>query len=267
MKIVFVGAGNLATNLAKALHRAGNEILQVYSRTMASARMLADVVGAEPLDDIGAVAAEADLYVVSVKDSVLKNVVEALCAVGRRGLFVHTAGSIPADVFAGHAGRYGVFYPMQSFSKQREVDFADIPFFVEANTEEDAALLHGLASTLSRSVYRLSSEARKHLHLAAVFACNFANHCYELSAEVLDKYRIPFGVMLPLIDETARKVHEVAPREAQTGPAVRYDENVIGMQRELLAANPRIQRIYDIMSNSIHEVATGEGEKKRNADK
>lgn len=261
MRIVFIGAGNLATNLAKALYRKGNRIMQVYSRTMESARMLAEKVESAPTVSLDSIVADADIYIISVKDSVLKGVMEKLCATVRQGLFVHTAGSMSVDVFKGHATRYGVFYPMQSFSKLREVDFSDIPFFVEANNDADKILLHELASTLSDSVYDISSEARKHLHLAAVFACNFANHCYELSEEVLEKYGIPFSVMLPLIDETARKVHSVSPRMGQTGPAVRYDENVINMQRGLLADNRRIQQIYDVMSNSIHEVAV-EGEKK-----
>lgn len=254
--IVFVGAGNLATNVALELHAKGYNIMQVYSRTMASARMLADRLGCEALDDIGKVRAEADLYIVSVKDSVIENVIGKLCDGSRRGLFVHTAGSIPMDIFKGRTERYGVFYPMQSFSKQKKVDFSEVSIFIEANDEEDSRRLGEVAESLGKKVYYLSSEARKHLHLAAVFACNFANHCYELSAEVLGRYGIPFDVMLPLVDEAARKVHSVSPKDAQTGPAVRYDKNVIAMQRELLSSTPRIQKIYDDMTDSIHEVAT-----------
>lgn len=255
MKIVFVGAGNLASNLAKALHGHGNEIIQVFSRTMESARELAEKTDSTPVTDYDAIADDADLYIISVKDSVLKDVVGSVCNKKRKGLFVHTAGSISVDVFAGHTERYGGFYPMQSFSKQREVDFNNIPFFIEAANADDCRMLKELASTLSDSVYDLSSVARKHLHLAAVFASNFANHCYELCDEILGKYDIPFEVMLPLIDEIARKVHSVKPREAQTGPAIRYDRNVMDMQKNLLADTPRIQRIYEIMSDSIHEVA------------
>ncbi len=257
MKIVLIGAGNLATNLAKALCREGNEIMQVFSRTDESARMLAERVGAVALTDTEKIVNDADLYIFSLKDSVLTDIINNVCNGKRTGLFVHTAGSIAMDVFRNKADRYGVFYPMQSFSKQREVDFRHIPFFIEANSHEDNVLLHHLAESMSDNVYDINSEARKHLHLAAVFACNFANHCYEMSAEVLDKYNIPFSVMLQLIDETASKVHSVAPLDAQTGPAVRYDENVINMQRELLADNPRLQAIYDVMSSSIHERAKG----------
>ena len=114
-------------------------------------------------------------------------------------------------------------------------------------------MLTDLGSSLSQHVMQLDSEGRKHLHLAAVFACNFVNHCYDLASEVLDRYDIPFSSMLPLIDETARKVHSMSPKSAQTGPAIRYDENVIGMQSRMLAYDDRIRQIYDIMSKSIHE--------------
>lgn len=253
MKIVFIGAGNLATNVAKALHEAGHEILQVFSRTMASAEALAGAVGAVATDDVSAVAGNADIYILSVKDAVLKSVIEKLCDGKRKGLFVHTAGSIPMDVFEGHAERYGVFYPMQSFSKQRQVDFSDVSMFVEAKRKEDLDMLFRLGRSLGPNVVELSSEGRKRLHLAAVFACNFTNHCYHLAEKVLSEYDIPFDVMLPLVDETARKVHEVSPMEAQTGPAVRYDENVINMQRDMLPEGSGIQQIYELMSKDIHE--------------
>ena len=157
------------------------------------------------------------------------------------------------SVWEGHAERYGVFYPMQTFSKQREVKFQEVPFFVEAKRPEDVELLKAVAATLSEKVYEASSEQRKSLHLAAVFICNFTNHMYALAAELLKKYNLPFDVMLPLIDETARKVHELEPKTAQTGPAIRYDENVIGNHLRMLADDPAMQRLYELLSRSIHE--------------
>ncbi len=171
----------------------------------------------------------------------------------QKSLLVHTAGSIPMSVWEGHAERYGVFYPMQTFSKQREVDFQEVPFFIEAKRAEDTELLKAIASTLSEKVYEADSEQRKSLHLAAVFICNFTNHMYALAADLLEKYNLPFEVMLPLIDETARKVHELAPRDAQTGPAVRYDENVMSNHLAMLVDSPALQEIYKLMSKSIHE--------------
>lgn len=272
MKIVLIGAGNLATHLGKALHAAGHDMVQVFSRTMQSAETLASLLDAEPLTDIAQVRDDADVYIFSVKDSALVQLVAQLCRHDADGLgedgavnalrkakkgehervFLHTAGSMPMSVFKGMAQHYGVLYPMQTFSKQREVDFSIIPCFVEANDEFAQKQIEGLAREISGRVYQLSSEDRKYLHLSAVFACNFANHCYAISQELLEEHGIPFDVMLPLISETAAKVHEMMPKDAQTGPAVRYDENVIGKQSKLLENHPHFKKIYDSMSKSIH---------------
>ena len=157
------------------------------------------------------------------------------------------------NIWEGYAERYGVFYPMQTFSKQRAVDFREVPFFIEAKRPEDVELLKAVAGTLSEKVYEADSEQRRSLHLVAVFTCNFTNHMYALAAELLEKYHLPFDVMLPLIDETARKVHELPPCDAQTGPAVRYDENVINKHLSMLEGTPALQEIYKLMSKSIHE--------------
>lgn len=272
MKIVLIGAGNLATHLGKALRAAGHDMLQVFSRTMQSAETLASLLDAEPLTDIAQVRDDADVYIFSVKDSALVQLVAQLCrheadGLGEDGVvnalrkakkgehervFLHTAGSMPMSVFKGMAQHYGVLYPMQTFSKQREVDFSIIPCFVEANDEFAQKQIEGLAREISGRVYLLSSEDRKYLHLSAVFACNFANHCYAISQELLEEHGIPFDVMLPLINETAAKVHEMKPKDAQTGPAVRYDENVIGKQSKLLENHPHFKKVYDSMSKSIH---------------
>lgn len=272
MKIVLIGAGNLATHLGKALHAAGHDMVQVFSRTMQSAETLASLLDAEPLTDIAQVRDDADVYIFSVKDSALVQLVAQLCRHEADGLvedgavnalrkakkgehervFLHTAGSMPMSVFKGMALHYGVLYPMQTFSKQREVDFSIIPCFVEANDEFAQKQIEGLAREISGRVYQLSSEDRKYLHLSAVFACNFANHCYAISQELLEEHGIPFDVMLPLINETAAKVHEMKPKDAQTGPAVRYDENVIDKQSKLLENHPHFKKVYDSMSKSIH---------------
>lgn len=250
--IVFIGAGNLATNLAKALYQKGFRIVQIYSRTEESATTLAQAVEAESTTDLSAVVEDAQLYIVSLKDAPFVQLLPEIVAGKRKGLWVHTAGSIPMDVWEGQVERYGVFYPMQTFSKQREVDFRDIPIFVESHLAEDTHFLKEIAAALSERVYEATSEQRKSLHLAAVFACNFTNHMYALAAELLKKDELPFEVMLPLIDETARKVHEVEPRAAQTGPAIRYDENVINGHLQMLADEPEMQELYRLISGSIH---------------
>ena len=254
MRIVFVGAGRLATNLAVALKEKGHRIEAVYSRTRESAEALASLVGCPAVTDIRQLPQEADAFILSVKDAVLADLIVQL-ADGREGqTFFHTAGSVPMSVFGSHR-RHGVLYPMQTFSKERRVDFARIPFFIEGSEPETLQMAHRLAASVSSEVHELDSEARRFLHLAAVFACNFTNHCYALSAEILEKHGLPFSVMLPLIEETARKVEALPPRQAQTGPAVRYDENVIEAQKQLLADTPAMRDIYDLMSKSIHQLA------------
>ena len=176
--IAFIGAGNLATNLAKALYWKGFRIVQVYSRTKESAQELAQTVEAVYTTELQAVTKEAQLYIVSLKDAAFVELLPQIVSGKENALWVHTAGSIPMNIWQGHVARHGVLYPMQTFSKQREVDFGQIPFFVEGNSEEDVRLLKDIASALSEKVYEASSEQRKSLHLAAVFTCNFTNHMY-----------------------------------------------------------------------------------------
>lgn len=253
MKVVLIGAGRLATNLGHALFQNGHLVTCVYSRTMASAKQLADAIGAEAVDDFSRLPLQADVFVVAVSDSALPSLLPKL-AEGRSGqLVVHTAGSLPMSILGSAFSRYGVFYPMQTFSKERLVDFSEVSLFVEASSQEVLSVLRQLAESVTPHVYELSSDDRRQLHLAAVFACNFVNHCYTLSAELLAAKGLPFSVMLPLVDETARKVHQMSPLAAQTGPAVRYDENVISMQSQMLASDPMMRDIYERMSESIHQ--------------
>lgn len=252
MRIVLIGAGNLATNLGKALVRAGHTILQVYSRTEASAFALANLLDSSYTTVLSEVCKDAELYVMAVKDSVLEQLALQLVCGRERSLFVHTAGSMPMDLIP--AERRGVFYPMQTFSKSKKVNFNEIPCFIEAKNQSDEALLRQLAESVSQSVYVLDSENRKYVHLAAVFCCNFANRCFALGEELLAQHGgVPFDVMLPLIDETARKLHELSPKEAQTGPAVRWDENVMNKQKALLSGRPDALHVYELLSQSIHE--------------
>ena len=250
--IVFIGAGNLATNLAKALYRKGFRIVQVYSRTKESAASLAQNVEATYTTDLSAIVDDAQLYIVSLKDDTFVQLLPEMVAGRKNALWVHTAGSIPMSIWEGQVERYGVFYPMQTFSKQREVDFREIPIFVESHSVEETQFLKDIAAALSEKVHEATSEQRKNLHLAAVFTCNFTNHMYALAAELLRKYQLPFDVMLPLIDETANKVHEMEPRTAQTGPAVRYDEQVINRHLQMLADEPHMQELYRLISENIH---------------
>jgi len=242
----------LATNLSRALLDAGHDIIQVYSRTMESAQKMATLAGGAATNDINSLRKDADVYIVAIKDSAIAELLPHVCKGREQKVFVHTAGSMPMDIFKGMALHYGVLYPMQTFSKERIVDFKTVPCFLEGNDELSRRTIASLASGVSESLFALSSEDRKYLHLASVFACNFANHCFTIAADILTKHNIPFEVLTPLIDETAAKIHELPPVEAQTGPAVRYDENVLRAQSQLLRDNPLAKEIYDRMSVSIH---------------
>ncbi len=256
MEIVLIGAGRLATNLGNALHGRGHHIGWVYSRTAQSAEALATQLGATATDDIHMLPATADIFIFAVSDAALPSVATEAAKGRERQLFVHTAGSMPLDIFQGLVERYGVMYPMQTFSREKLVDFTEIPVFIEASDDATCQTVCDLAATVSSSVSILSTEQRRYLHLAAVLACNFVNHCYDMAATLLERHGMSFDAMLPLIDETSRKVHTLSPREAQTGPAVRYDTNVIERQTALLGEWPDSQRIYEMMSKHIHQYAT-----------
>lgn len=250
MKIVFIGSGNLATRLSLEMQSKGMEVVQVYSHTESHAERLAKRLACDWTAMPNEIRTDAELYIFSLKDTALEEVISQVKP--NQGLWVHTAGSMPMEVFKGHAEHYGVMYPLQTFSRERMVDFQVIPFFIEANTAANESRLKQIASKLSGDVRLLSSEKRRSLHLAAVFACNFTNHIYTLAAKVLQKQDIPMEVLLPLIDETAAKVHEMSPKQAQTGPAVRYDENVIQKHLSMLE-EPEMKALYQMLSQSIHK--------------
>ena len=249
LKIVIIGSGNLATQLSLALQEAGKDIVQVYSRSEEHARTLAEKIGCDFTTDVEDINRQADIYIVSIKDDAISEMAATLAGVS---MILHTAGSIPMDVFSGHAQHYGVLYPMQTFSKNRQVDFREIPCFIEASDEATLTAVRSLAESISSHVVDCDSERRKKMHLAAVLACNLANHCYRLAERVVEAEHIDFRLFQPLIMETARKVATMSPRDAQTGPMVRYDQRVMDMQIQMLP-DERTRDIYRLMADSIHE--------------
>lgn len=252
MKVVIVGSGNVATHLSLAIASLeGIEICQVYSPTEAHAEILAERLNCDFVTNPTQIRKEADVYLFALKDQALETVIRAVPA--NNGLWLHTSGSMPMQVFAGYTERYGVLYPLQTFSKSREISFQGIPLFIECHREEDKNCLEDLARRLSGKVCELSSEKRRSLHLAAVFACNFTNHIYALAEEILAKEGLSRDYLFPLIDETAAKVHELPAQEAQTGPAIRYDENIINKHLGMLADDPDVQTLYRLLSQSIHK--------------
>ncbi|MDR3308601.1 MAG: DUF2520 domain-containing protein [Tannerella sp.] len=249
-KVVFIGAGNVATHLAMAMKDAGYDILQVYSRTTDSAQTPANALRCEFTDRIEHIVADADLYVFALKDDAIADVIASTPPPSNKSLWVHTSGSVPLSVFEGYAERYGVIYPLQTFSKQRQVEFGEIPLLIEGSSREVDGELMEIAGSLSRSVSRMSSGERQYLHLAAVFANNFVNSMYDVASHILEEQGIDPQLLRPLIDETARKFFDLYPHSAQTGPAIRNDRKVIDRHLALID-DPAIQEVYSLITSII----------------
>ena len=251
-KIVIIGAGNVATHLSRGLLENGFLIQQVFSRDVKNAKSLAQklktAMTCRCTSDIKSIVKDADVYFFSVPDDALPAIIDEMPA--NDGLWVHTSGSVSLRVFRGYAKRYGVIYPLQTFSKQRSIDFSRIPLLIEANSTDDRELLNRIAACLSDRVINMTSNKRKHLHLAAVFACNFSNHLYAIASDILKKQRIDWHLLQSLIDETAGKLYAMTPVEAQTGPAIRNDKAI--MERHLsMLEDEQIRQLYALLSKNI----------------
>lgn len=251
-KIALIGAGNLATHLALALVGAGHEVVGICSRSGSSAQRLLERLGQ------GGVATSqvadlptADFYLIAAKDDAIAQIISEWPAELNKGIVAHTSGSVGLDVLHAASLPCGVLYPLQTFSKDRAVDFQTIPCFVEGANEEIAHQLQLLAQSISHQVHTLDSERRRVLHLSAVMACNFVNHLYDLAGQQLELHGLSPAWLQPLIAETADKIRNLSPREAQTGPAVRGDQRVLNAHRELLAQQPLTLQLYNLMSESI----------------
>ena len=251
--IVMIGSGNVATQLALALIEKGIHVKQVYSQSTESARILSEKVNAGFTNDLFQLDTEADLYVIAVKDPAIQEVLENL-RLRENQLIVHTAGSVPMNILEGFTSNYGVFYPLQTFSKNRKVYFSAIPICIEANHPSNLMKLEELGKRLSGTVSQINSDERKTLHLAAVFTNNFVNHFYSIGAEILHDKKLDFELLKPLIRETAAKIETLHPVEAQTGPARRNDQTIIGQHLKMLQNKPEYQKIYSFVTESIFQV-------------
>jgi len=251
MRISILGAGNLATRLGIALKSVGYDVVQVYSRTEQSAQTLAKLLGAEAVTRPEALKSDASLYLCALKDDALVEILDRV-DVGN-GILIHTAGSLPLKVLEPYADKTGVFYPLQTFNKERMVDFKTIPVFVEASDKVVLYVLKQLADDLGSTLYEVSSEQRLKLHLSAVFACNFVNYLYSVSSDLLAEQHLPFEVLKPLILETAAKVQTLAPSQAQTGPAVRFDRHVMDKHLAQLSGHSAWKTLYKELSEGIHQ--------------
>lgn len=247
--MIFVGAGNMATNLALAFHAKGETVELVWSRTEQSARTLAEKVGARWTTSLADIPVSADVVIYAVKDVCLAQVLSQVNA--PHALHLHTAGSVGLEVFSDRQPHAGVFYPFQTLSKGRIVDFSSLPVFIEAKDKNDGQRIRDLALRITSEVYTTDSDTRRRLHLAGVFANNFTNCMYMLGMEQLERAGLPPKVLLSLIDETAAKMHFLSPLEAQTGPARRADTNV--MERHKAMLPPEQKELYSLISSIIQQ--------------
>ncbi|MDX9695004.1 MAG: DUF2520 domain-containing protein [Bacteroidales bacterium] len=250
-RIVILGAGNVATHLALALKKSDQKITFIYNRTINSAKELALKVGADYSDKIHEIPADADIYIIAVKDDAIDDISRNLNI--HNGIVVHTSGGISIDVFQKRFKNVGVFYPLQTFSKIRAIDFSEVPVFIEANNAETKKSLLHLAQSISKSVTEADSEKRKGIHLAAVFSCNFINHMFTIGSELMKKSDSSFDLLKPLILETVNKALELQPKNAQTGPAIRNDKTVQENHLKLLEEYPEFEKIYRFVSESIYK--------------
>lgn len=249
MKISIVGAGNVATHLAKALTKAGVQVMSIWSFHFENAKILASEVNVKAIVELSQLAAEeSDIILIAVKDDAINKVAERLK--GYRGIVAHTSGAVDLKVL-GNLENYGVFYPLQTFSKEKPVDFSTVPLCLEANNIDTLKQLQQLAGLLGKNSYEVNSKQREALHVAAVFACNFPNYLYSIAEQLLAKQQLSFEMIRPLINETANKVQNALPAAVQTGPAVRNDEQTLMKHKDLLAQNPNWLAIYSLLSDSI----------------
>ncbi|KIO43401.1 MULTISPECIES: Rossmann-like and DUF2520 domain-containing protein [Sanguibacteroides] len=256
-KIILVGAGNVAHHLAAALLKAGANLCQIYSRTIESARELGRKTGISYTSDLSQIYPDGDIYFFCVSDDVLHPLLKSI-RIHDDALLLHTSGSLPMEILKPFSKQYGVIYPVQTFSKGRDLNFKEIPLCIEGNSPVAMERIRELATDLSDNIYPVHSDQRKELHLAAVFACNFPNYLYHIAEKMLENSGLPFSVLRPLIFETAHKVMLMTPMEAQTGPAKRGDESILNGHKSMLKENKNLLKLYALLSEMIKESQTKE---------
>ena len=228
ISVLLVGNGNVANHLLKVFQTVKDlSVLQINSRNLTNIPTAA-------------------ITIIAVSDDAIAKVSSKIT----NPFVVHTSGSVSLSALQNKT-RKGVFYMLQTFSKDKLVNFQEVPFCLEATNENDLKTLETLAKLLSEKVYFINSEQRKALHVAAVFANNFANHCYQIAEEICKIHQVPFEILYPLIEETARKIKLLSPKEAQTGPAIRNDQQTI--QNHLVLLNLHQQEMYTIMTKPIQD--------------
>jgi predicted short-subunit dehydrogenase-like oxidoreductase (DUF2520 family) len=248
MKVVIIGSGNTASVLGKKIKAAEHEVLQVFGRNASSVEVLAEALNSQAVTNVNGIHHSADIYIVALADSALPQLHEWLQLDKR--MVVHTAAAISKDVLKNVSRNYGVLYPLQTLRREQS-HIPEIPFLVDGNTADDLALIEDFAATLSTQVMHADDDMRLRVHVAAVFVNNFTNHLYALADNFCKKEQVDFSLLLPLIDETARRIHTLSPQSSQTGPAVRNDEVTIKKHLEVLNAYPHLKKLYETLSESV----------------
>lgn len=252
MRISFIGAGRVATHLAKAFQQ-HHKIVEIYSRSIERAELLATQLNSSAVQRWEQMSQEIDLLVLAISDQSISSVIQEVSTHFKDVLIVHTSGSTHLHALTEYHWKSGVFYPLQTFSLEREIEWSNTPLFIETHQEQDLVILQNLAEALSQRVYAYDSVQRLSLHLAAVFACNFSNYCYDMAKQVVDAKAVDFSLLYPLILETAKKATVHDPKTVQTGPAVRGDQNILNMHQQMLSDLERedLKQIYALMSQGI----------------
>ena len=245
IKVTLIGSGNVAQHLLKAFVKNPDiELVEVVARTK---KELVSFLPAEKIVISCEAMLPTDVVIIAVSDNAIEKVSAQITL--KDTLVVHTSGTIPMNILD-DKNKKGVFYPLQTFSKFKEVDFREIPIAIEAQNEESVALLEKVGKSISNHVQQIDSSQRKTLHVAAVFVCNFVNHLYQIGNEICDENNLSFDLLRPLIVETAHKIKTLSPSEAQTGPAKRHDTVTINSQLNFLT-NETQKEIYKLLTQSI----------------
>ncbi|CAA0235471.1 DUF2520 domain-containing protein [Tenacibaculum maritimum] len=246
ISIVIIGNGNVAAHLIDAF-LASKEVnlVQVFARDI---EKVAHLKHQTSTTNSLKLLKNADIIIIAVSDDAISDIADSIAS--KSALVVHTSGGASINLLKNNS-RKGVFYPLQSFSKDKKVDFKTIPLCLEAQTNDDLMLLEKLALTIGNAIYHINSKQRKQLHIAAVFVNNFVNHLYHIGSDICEKHDIPFEILHPLIIETASKIQQLSPKNAQTGPAIRNDQKTLISHLKSLCSQQ--QYIYKILTKSIQE--------------
>ena len=248
MEIVLLGSGNVATHLGNILYKSGQNIIEVYNKFDESGSILAKKLNAKFINNISEINKNADLYIISVVDSFLTELISKLDI--NNGFVVHTSGTNNINCLNKFKD-YGVLYPLQTFSKNAILNYDNIPFLLEANSINNLNFLKDFCNTFSDNIFEINSEKRKIVHVSAVFACNFTNYMFSISNDILKNNDISFDILKPLIQETVNKALQNNPKLSQTGPAKRKDIKIINQHLKLLESDKDYQKIYELLSNNI----------------